>query len=119
MGTTNKQKGRQIFEGGATPAIMTISADGVIPLKPGLLKITKGSAGAYTLPVPTGLPDGTELEVRSTTAFAHVVTVTGGFGGTGATRDVATFLAEVGAGFLAVVVGSLWHQRSGIGVTVA
>lgn len=120
MGVTNKQRGRQIFPHGTMDGQKyTYAADGNITLAPGLHAITKGSAAAMTLPVPTGLPDGTRIRVRSQTAFAHTVTATGGFGGTGATRDVATFTAEVGAGFTAEVVNSLWHLESTNLVTVA
>ena len=119
MGLTSKQRGRQMLWGGVLPRVTRYAGDGTISLKPGLHLLDKGSAAAITLPVPTGVKNGTEIEVRSTTAFAHVVTATGGFGGTGATRDVATFTAEVGAGFTAVVVDSLWHLRATNLVTVA
>ncbi len=119
MGITSKQRGRHILPGGWTDATYNYAGDGTITLAPGLHKLNKGSAAAITLPVPTGLPDGTRIRVRSTTAFAHVVTATGGFGGTGATRDVATFTAEVGAGFTAEVVNALWHLESTNLVAVA
>lgn len=121
MGVTNLQKGRQIFRGGALFGPITdITGDATLAAGArGLYTLSKGSAAAITLSVPTGMPDGTEIEIRSKTAQAHVVTVTGGFGGTGATRDVGTFTAEVGAGFQAVVINQLWHLRSTNLVTVA
>jgi len=119
MGTTNKQRGRQQFIGGVLPRVTTYTASGAISLTPGLHLINVAGVGAMTLAVPTGLPDGTEAEVRSMTANAHTLTVSGGFGGTGATRDVGTFTAEVGAGLTMVVVNSLWHLRATNLVTVA
>jgi len=120
MGVTSRQRGRHLF-GSVSSGVKTVYAgDGTMALVEGLHAITKtGSAAALTLPVPTGLPDGFRIRVRSQTAFAHVVTVTGGFGGTGGTRDVATFTAEVGAGFTAEVVNALWHLESTNLVAVA
>jgi hypothetical protein len=120
MGITGKQRGRHIFPDGRHSRITDIAADGTVAAgSSGIYTISKAGVCAITLAVPTGMPDGTEIEFRSKTANAHVVTVTGGFGGTGATRDVATFTAEVGAGFMAVVINALWHLRSTNLVTVA
>ncbi len=120
MGVTSKQRGRVIFPDGSFPQITDVPGDATLAAgTKGIITLSKAGAAAITLAVPTGMADGTELEIRSKTAQAHVVTVTGGFGGTGGTRDVATFTAEVGAGFMAVVINSLWHLRATNLVTVA
>jgi hypothetical protein len=69
-------------------------ADGAIAIADGTHALTKTSAGAYTLAAPAAADDGMRLVIAARTAFAHVVTVTGGLGGNAA-DDVITF-AKVG-----------------------
>jgi hypothetical protein len=68
--------------------------DGAITHVDGTHRLTKGSAGAYTLAAPTADKQGMRLFIVSGSAFAHVVTVAGGLGGNAA-DDVLTF-AKVG-----------------------
>ncbi len=56
----------------------TVSADGAIPIKTGVAAITKDSAAALTIAAPTTAQDGTVISIVSSTAYAHVVTFTGG-----------------------------------------
>jgi len=64
--------------------------DGAIAHASGRHALTKISAGAYTLSVPTANEDGNRITIVARTAFAHVVTVAGGLGGNAA-DDVLTF----------------------------
>lgn len=68
--------------------------DGAITHAQGVHALTKGSIGAYTLAPPTADEEGIRILVVSRTAFAHVLTVTGGLGGNAA-DDVLTY-AKVG-----------------------
>ena len=72
------------------------TVDGAITISAGVHKIAKTSAAAMTLAPPTASDEGCELAVEAATAFAHVLTVTGGLGGNAA-DDVLTF-AKVGDG---------------------
>ena len=53
----------------------TIGADGAVTLKDGWVMITKGTAAALTLALPTaGADDGKELTFVDTTGAAHTIT---------------------------------------------
>jgi hypothetical protein len=89
--------GKNQYVEGAGPTDDTLQAvDGAITHAQGVHALTKGSIGAYTLSVPTADEEGIRIHIVSRTAFAHVVTVTGGLGGNAA-DDVLTF-AKVGDG---------------------
>lgn len=78
--------------GGDDPNIYT--ADGAITIRDGTHVLAKTSAAAMTLAPPGAGDTGMVIRIRARTAFAHVVTVTGGLGGNAA-DDVLTF-AKVG-----------------------
>ena len=80
--------------------------DGAITHVPGKHALTKGSAGAYTLSVPTAAEAGTRILIVARTAFAHVVTVASGLGGN-AGDDVLTF-AKVGDNIELEADGLFW-----------
>jgi hypothetical protein len=95
------------------------ASDGALTVLHGLHKLTKSSAGAYTLSNPTSDEEGTVMHIRAQTAFAHTVTVTGGYAGAGAGADVATCGGAVGDGFTIIAVNSLWHIVSLQNVTLS
>lgn len=96
-----------------------ISADGAITIKEGNVVITKGSAGAYTLAAPTaGSDDYKILNVYSTTAFAHTVTIANGLAGAGASADVGTFGAAAANRFTVFAYNGAWHLYGGAPVNV-
>lgn len=104
----------------ALDTVQTASADGAISIKNGVVKITKGSACALTLANPTsGTDDYKILRILSTTAYAHTVTVTGGFGDVGTGGDVATFAAAKGATLNVMAYGGFWYVIGVNGVTLA
>jgi len=94
------------------------TADGALSVVHGLHKISKTSAAAMTLTNPTSLEEGFVMHIRATTAFAHTVTLSGGFAGAGAGADVATFAGAVGDGFQIVAVNGLWHVVALTNVTL-
>jgi hypothetical protein len=98
-----------------------IPADGAIALKPGTVILSKGTAGAYTLALPTaGTPDeggqdGLEIQILSNTAEAHVVTTSAnGYNGA---DDTATFAAAIGNGFTVKANGGIWIVSASKNVT--
>lgn len=97
------------------------AADGAIDPKVGTAKLTKGSAGAYTLRAPTEAEEGLVLKVISGSAFAHVVTATNLIddGVTGGAKDTATYAAFVGAAMTLIASDGKWTTLSLKAVTVA
>lgn len=97
------------------------AADGAIQIRPGTVVVTKGSAAALTIADPTsGVHDGMEITVLSTTAYAHTVTrTTTGFNNAGASGDVATFGAAAGNSMTIVAYAGKWYAKNLTGVTLA
>ena len=95
MGQPRYDSARNQYVYGDSPDSDTAQlVDGAITHVDGVHALTKATAGAYTLAVPTAGEEGMKLLIISRTAVAHVVTVTGGLGGNAA-DDVCTF-AKVG-----------------------
>lgn len=106
--------------------IQVAAADGAITLKSGKVLITKATAAALTLADPVvglqsaGGDDGKELEVISTTAAAHTVTIAGGLNGGGSGADVGTYGAAIGNRFSVVAYnGKWWAAGANVNVTFA
>lgn len=98
--------------------VQVLSGDGAIAISDGLVYITKGSAAAITLAAP--LADGYELEVISTTAFAHTLTqTTPGFNNGGTASDVGTFAAAVGNSIKLRSYNGVWWVANNVNVTLA
>lgn len=97
------------------------ATDGAIAVASGTAKLTKGSAGAYTLAAPTADQEGTRLVITSGSAYAHVVTSTDKIedGVTGGAKDTMTFGAFVGATIELLAVNLKWHVVNKNVVTVA
>ena len=99
-----------------TPPTVNSGAAGHKALDPSIAvnTLTKATAGTdYTLAAPGAANVNTSVTVISTTAAAHVVTVTGLLGGT-----TLTFAAAIGAGFtLYAVSATAWAVKSLNGVT--
>jgi len=116
-----------IIQGQFQQEQQVMSSDGAITIKSGVVIITKGSALAATLAAPTagllaaGGDDGKVLEVYSTTAFAHTVTISGGLAGAGASADVATYGAAAANRMTLRAYNGAWHLSGGavVGVTFA
>lgn len=102
-----------------TPQVQTIAGDGAITIQSGVVLLTKGSAAAITLAAPSS-QDGTIIEVTSTTAFAHVITVTGGmWDGTATTNTTATFPVVQGGAIRLIAFGTAWYVLGLQGVVCA
>ena len=102
-----------------TPNVETITGDGAITIQSGTVLLTKGSAAAITLAAPSS-QDGTTITITSTTAFAHVITVTGGmWDGTATTNTTATFPVVQGGAITLIAFGTDWYVLNLQGVVCA
>lgn len=105
------------------PTITAYASDGAISFANPInyAKLTKGSAGAYTLAAPTSAQEGYRLTILGQSAYAHVVTATDLLddGVTGGAKDTATFGAFVGASLDLVAINLKWHVISKNVVTIA
>jgi hypothetical protein len=98
----------------------TVSADGAITIKNGVVKVTKAGVAAMTLANPTDVTDDNkELTILSTTAQAHTLTVTGGFGNGSTGEDVATFSGAIGDNINLKAYGGYWYITGAHQVAVA
>lgn len=130
MGATATDLGQavtaDVIQGAIQHDIQVISGDGAITIKSGKVFLTKASAAAITLADPVaglqsaGGDDGKVLEVISTTAQAHTVTIAGGLNGAGTGADVGTYGTTIGNRFQAVAYnGKWWAAGANVGVTFA
>ncbi len=105
------------------PTITTYATDSAITFTNPVnyAKLTKGSAGAYTLAAPTALQEGYRLTILCQSAFAHVVTATDLLddGVTGGAKDTATFGAFVGSTLELIAINLKWHVIGKNVVTIA
>jgi hypothetical protein len=99
--------------------VATYSANGAIAIAPGVAKLTKGTAGAFTLAAPAAGDEGTVMIITSQTAAAHTVTLTEGFNNGGSGADVATFGGAIGDNMVIVAVNAHWNVVSLRNVTLA
>jgi hypothetical protein len=118
MGITNKQRGRQVFAGGAHQSVQAYPSDGAIGAKSHIAVLTKATAGAYTLGASPY--DGVELEIDSNTTAAHVVTATGLIqaGATGSPLTTMTWAAFPGGSVMLRGYGGKWIVVGKNGVTI-
>lgn len=94
-----------------------LSADGAITIANGTVVITKSGVCAITLDNPP--TEGVhELKIISTTAQAHTVTYTAGFGGGTTSRDVATWGGAISDGMVIIGYNGVWYVSSTRNVTL-
>lgn len=119
MALTDNRAPKFSGAGAADPEpYQVVSADGAITLANGTVMITKGTACTITIDDPPA--DGVHvLRIISTTAAAHTITYTAGFGGGTTTRDVATFGGAISDGMVLVGYGGVWYISSTRNVTPA
>jgi hypothetical protein len=100
--------------------VQTLTDTGAITAKNGICLLNKAGVIAATLANPTaGTDDFKRLSIRSLTAQAHTVTVTGGFGNGGSGEDVATFSGVIGDGIELMAYNGYWYITGVHQVTVA
>jgi len=103
----------QLVKGGG----VGYDASAVLLHTSGQHNINVAGVGTMTLAVPDAADEGKRIDVVSSTAQAHVLTVTGGHGGGGASFDVHTFSA-VGDSVSFKVQNALWCLISNEGVVI-
>lgn len=104
----------------ADKSAQTLTDDGAITVKNGICLLNKAGAIAATLANPTATTDDFKrLSIRSLTAQAHTVTVTGGFGNGGSGEDVATFSGVIGDGIELMAYQGYWYITGAHQVSVA
>lgn len=97
-----------------SPDLVTYGQDGAIavPVEPWTIaKITKSTAGVFTLAAPSLALDGIRIYIQSQTAAPHIISGPGLFiyGGTaGSPFSTLTFTAQVGAGVTLTAMGGSW-----------
>ncbi len=98
--------------------VVDFAVDGAITiLGGGVAQLSKATAGAYTLAVPTR--DGIIIRFYTSTAAAHVITQgTVGFNAKGSS-GILTFGAAIGNSCLLVSKGGNWFTLSTLNVTPA
>lgn len=89
-----------------------VSADGAITIADGTVFITKASAAAITIDTPPTNMNGAVLRIVSTTAAAHTLTHTPGFGGGTTSRDVATWGGAISDGMVILAYEGVWYVSS-------
>lgn len=84
------------------------TATGAIDPNYSVHAINGSSALTMTLTNPAPHQDGVEIEVICTTAYAHILTVSGGFGGD-ANRATFTFRGNINDSVRLIAYNSLWY----------
>jgi hypothetical protein len=101
-----------------TTQAMTV--DGAITIKNGTVTLNKAGVLAATLANPTaGADDGKRLHILALQAQANTVTVTGGFGNGGGSKDIATFSGAIGDNLTVMAWGGFWYVVGQYGITLA
>lgn len=106
--------------GNQVQSIAEFANDGAITAKQGIVLLSKGSAGAYTIAAPTATTDdGKIITVVSITAYAHVITsATDGFNAKGSS-GTATWGAVIGNAAQFLAHQGHWYAIMKNGVTIA
>ncbi len=121
---TNKTLTAPVITGGTSTGseiVTAYAADGAIAIANGTAKLTKGSAGAYTLAAPAAGDDGTVMHIVAGTDYAHVITIatTSLLDGTNTAKGKCTTAAYIGSGITIVAVNQKWLLRSSVAATLA
>ena len=100
----------------AQPIVAKLT-DGAIASAPGIIAITKGSAlGSSTLATPTTTThDGYLLTIVSTTAYAHVITVTTGKLNAAAVTTITFTSAAIGDSLTLIAYQGIWYKIASTG----
>lgn len=94
----------------------TITANGAIPSKQGVVRLAGSGALAVSIADPTsGTDDGKRVTIMATAAHAHVITVTGGIGA--GTNNTITLGGAVGDMTELEAIAGKWFIRPGINAT--
>ena len=101
--------------GGTSSALYVTTdydADGAITISKGIAAIAKTSAAAMTIAAPTTAQNGLVITILARTAFAHVITFTGGTFAKGAVASYTTVTMSgyIGASVRIIADNGVWVQ---------
>lgn len=100
--------------------VAAASADGAVAVGDKDVFITKAGVCAMTLASPTATThDGVIMRFVAATANAHTLTITAGFNGGGASKDVATFGGAVGDTVAVEAYQGVWYILNSTNITLA
>ena len=111
--------GYRNFPPGRTDGGTTYTAGGAITVQPGISFIGTAGPLAMTLVNPTVQQNGMIMHIIASTAQAHTVTYTAGFGGGTTARDVATFGGAINDELVIIAFNAVWWVVSTRNVTLA
>lgn len=99
--------------------IRRYSSAGTIDTNATLVYLT-GTDTAYTLPDPSGLPDGHRMVIKAGATTAFKINNASGFNNGGSDADYANFAGSNETDFLEVIaIGEKWYTLGSSGVTIA
>ncbi len=107
------------------PTVQTLTGNGAITIKHGIVLLNKSSAIAATIANPiVGTDDYKRLLIVSVTAQTHTVTSAEGFGNPTADcikegEDVATYAGAIGDALSLIAFNGAWYIQGKHGITVA
>jgi hypothetical protein len=113
----NPVAGPASIVGGPATKVYTVTAT-AITIAPGVQFIGSSGALALTLANPTVAQNGMIMVLVASTAQAHTITYTAGFGGGTTARDVATFGGAINDNIVILAVNGVWWVLSSRNVTL-
>lgn len=114
-----RRAGIRAVSSGRNDGGTTYTAAGALTIQPGVSFIGSGGALAMTLANPTKEQNGMIMMIIASTAQAHTVTYTAGFGGGTTARDVGTFGGAINDALIIVAFNEVWWVISTRNVTLA
>jgi hypothetical protein len=112
---TNKTLTSPTINGTVTSSFTTISGDGAVTIQSGIVYLTKGSAAAISVAAPGASGIGVRITITSGSAFAHVITFTGGtlWDGTTGVNTTVTMTAYPGSTLTVIgTTATTWNLES-------
>ena len=99
-----------IASGSISPKIVTYADSGAIAVESHVAVLTKSTAAAMTLLIPTTAQNGTQITIVAGTSAAHVTTCTNGFwaGETGGPFNKVTTAAFIGSSATLIAYNGIW-----------
>lgn len=103
-----QRNGIRQYSDGRSDGGTTYTTAGAIAVQPGISFIGSAGALAMTLVDPTVQQNGMIMTILASTAQAHTVTNTTGFGGGTTARDVCTFGGAINDGLTIIAFNAVW-----------
>lgn len=100
--------------------VQTLTGNGAITIKPGVVMLNKAGQIAATLADPPAWANGFVMSIIAQTAQANTVdnSAGSGFNGMGASYDIGTFGGAIGDKMTIKAIGTKWYVMSSLNVTL-